>query len=237
MDVMASRRQTGLSTEDLESLSAGLAAGKRVTVYLRDPMPSLDLDAGVSARVISIDGSTVIISPKGVEDQLPFDADELLKTRPTAGAATSTPRRSTTRPEPLAEPAPRETVRRETPAPVPAPAPAPAPAPKPTAAKAPRRPKAPSGAVTVTVTSASDTTWTVSVSHGSKKQGRPTEVPAERVAKAMRELGDPTAITAVDGVIESARAAAQQRIDDLSRELESARAVLAHLDGQAPSAD
>lgn len=230
---MASRRQTGLSTEDLESLSAGLAAGKRVTVYLRDPMPSLDLAAGVSARVISIDGSTVIISPKGVEDQLPFDADELLKTRPTAGAATSTPRRSTPRPEPIAEPVLRETVRRQTPAPVPAPAPPP----KPASVKAPRRPKAPSGAVTVTVTSASDTTWTVSVSHGSKKQGRPTEVPAERVAKAMRELGDPTAITAVDGVIESARAAAQQRIDDLSRELESARAVLAHLDGQTPAAE
>ena len=90
-------------------------------------------------------------------------------------------------------------------------------------------------AVSVTVTSTGESTWTVSVSHGTKKQGKPTEVTADRVAKAMRELGDDAAITAVDGVIESARAAAQKRIEELSHELEAARAALAHLDG--PDAD
>ncbi|AZG44544.1 hypothetical protein D7316_01130 [Gordonia insulae] len=48
----------------------------------------------------------------------------------------------------------------------------------------------------------------------------------------MRELGDDAAITAVDTAIESARAAAQKRIDELSHELETARAALAHLEGQ-----
>jgi N-methylhydantoinase B/oxoprolinase/acetone carboxylase alpha subunit len=76
-----------------------------------------------------------------------------------------------------------------------------------------------------------ESTWTVSVSHGSKKQGKPTEVTSDRVARAMHTLGDDAAIMAVDAVIESARAAAQKRIEELSNELEAARAVLAHLDG------
>ncbi|NED61073.1 hypothetical protein G3I15_09070, partial [Streptomyces sp. SID10244] len=59
---VTSRKTPGLTPDDLESLSAGLAAGKRVTVYLRDPMPSLNLDAGTSARVVSIDGSTLTVS-------------------------------------------------------------------------------------------------------------------------------------------------------------------------------
>jgi N-methylhydantoinase B/oxoprolinase/acetone carboxylase alpha subunit len=70
------------------------------------------------------------------------------------------------------------------------------------------------------------------VAHGSKRQGRPNEVTSDRVARAMHTLGDDAAITAVDAVIESARAATQKRIDELSQELEAARAVLAHLDEQ-----
>lgn len=67
------------------------------------------------------------------------------------------------------------------------------------------------------------------VANGSKKS-KPTEVAADRVARAMRELGDDAAIDAVDGVITAAREAAQKRIDELSLELETARAALAQLD-------
>lgn len=87
-------------------------------------------------------------------------------------------------------------------------------------------------AVTVTITSVNESTWTVSLSHGTKRQGKPTEVTSDRVARAMHVLGDDAAINAVDAVIESARAAAQKKIDELSHELEAARALLAHLDGQ-----
>ncbi|MGB3771009.1 MAG: hypothetical protein WBA00_07690, partial [Rhodococcus sp. (in: high G+C Gram-positive bacteria)] len=66
-----------LSPEDLAGLEATLAAGRRATVYLREPIPSLGLDAGASARVVSVDGTTVTVSPKGVDDQLPYEADEL----------------------------------------------------------------------------------------------------------------------------------------------------------------
>ncbi|WP_207838699.1 DUF6319 family protein [Williamsia soli] len=229
-----SRKRTGLTTDELESMSSALAAGKRVTVYLRDPMPSLDLAAGTSARVVSIDGSTVMVSPKGVADQLPFEADELQKTRtpPTStGPARQRPVKAT--------PAPSSATRIAVSAPTPSKSPPESVLPTPAEAKAtppktPRRTKNPAAAaVSVTITSMGESTWAVSVSHGSKRQGKPAEVTSDRVTRAMHALGDDTAITAVDAVIESARAATQKRIDELSSELEAARAVLAHLDEQA----
>ncbi|OZG30555.1 hypothetical protein BH683_003310 [Williamsia sp. 1138] len=229
-----SRKRTGLTTDELESMSTALAAGKRVTVYLRDPMPSLDLPAGASARVVSIDGSTVMVSPKGVDDQLPFEADELQKTRTPATPAAPARQRpvkataasTTTRP-----PSTVLTPTKPSPEPV---LPAPVEA-KVTTPKAPRRTKTPTttAAVSVTITSLGESTWSVAVSHGNKRQGKPAEVTSDRVARAMHTLGDDTAITAVDAVIESARAATQKRIDELTSELEAARAVLAHLDEQA----
>ncbi|MCK8615484.1 DUF6319 family protein [Gordonia sp. C13] len=235
---MSSQKRTGLTAGDLESLSAALAAGKRVTVYLRDPMPSLGLDAGTSARVLSIEGSTVTVRPKGVDDQLPFESDELQRTRSAAAPAKSAPRSARTVADQTstpARPAPTPKAAAVEPKPTPEPAPRPeatparAAAPKPAPAKAARRSKTSTAAVSVTITSAGESTWTVSVAHGSKK-GKLTEVTADRVARAMQELGDDAAITAVDEVIESAREAAQRKIEELTRELENARAALAHLD-------
>jgi hypothetical protein len=250
-DTVRVKAQTraGLTPGDLEALSAALAAGKRATVYLRDPMPSLDLAAGTSARVVSVDGSTVMVSPKGVDDQLPFEADELSRTRAATPAPEPTTRRRTpptlvtttrqttdvARPETSSQPE-TNTPPRTNPPKVGTNPPAESTqsveaGPKP-AAKPSRRPKTPTAPVSVTVTAAGESTWTVSVSHGAKKQGKPTEVTADRVARAMRELGDESAMAAVDNVIESARTAAQKRIEELSHELEAARAALAHLDGQ-----
>ena len=238
MVTMSARGKTGLSTDDLASLTTALSAGKRATVYLRDPMPSLDLPAGASARVISVDGSTVTVRPKGVDDQLPFEADELLKTRtaaiPTparprpvkATPAPSAPSGASTAPKPIA-PETKPTSESAKPTSV---------QPNPVPPKPVRRPK-PATAVSVTITSVGDTAWTVSLSHGTKKQGKATEVTSDRVARAMQMLGDDAAIQAVNAVIESARAAAQKRIDELSQELEAAKAMLAHLEVQAEGSD
>ncbi|AZZ82371.1 hypothetical protein BJF87_21855 [Gordonia sp. CNJ-863] len=235
---VSSQKRTGLTAVDLESLSAALAAGKRVTVYLRDPMPSLGLDAGTSARVLSVDGSTVTVRPKGVDDQLPFEADELQRARSAsapAKAAPRSPRTAPADPTPSVRPAPTPKAAAVEPKPTPEPTtrPEPAPprsaAPKSAPAKAARRSKNSTAAVSVTITSAGESLWTVSVAHGTKK-GKPAEVTADRVARAMQELGDDAAITAVDEVIESAREAAQRKIEELTRELENARAALAHLD-------
>lgn len=245
MEPVNAQRKAGLTSDDLHSLSAGLDAGKRVTVYLRDPIPALGIDAGTSARVISVDGTTATVRPKGVDDQLPFEADELLLHRPSASTSTRSraSKAATTAPAPSASP--RATPKAVASEPPTKPAPTERPAttapdrspaatttstkPKPAPAKSTRRGKSTQAPVSVTVTSAGESTWTVTVSHGSKK-GKATEVTADRVARAMRELGDETAIAAVDDVIESARVAAQQKIDELTRELERAKAALAHLD-------
>ncbi|MEO9328951.1 DUF6319 family protein [Gordonia aurantiaca] len=240
------QRKAGLTPDDLRSLSAGLDAGKRVTVYLRDPIPALGIDAGTSARVISVDGATVTVRPKGVDDQLPFEADELSISRPSTGAAPARKRAAKAAPAPAAAPTTpvpsrgAATPGAGAPAAGSTPTAAPrtdsvaqaAPKPKPTQSKTTRRGKTTQAPVSVTVTSAGESTWTVTVSHGSKK-GKAGEVTADRVARAMRELGDETAIAAVDEVIESAREAAQRRIEELTRELENARAALAHLEGDA----
>ena len=220
------QKVNGLTADDLVALAAGVEAGKRVTVYLREPMVSLGLEAGASARVVGVDGSTVTVRPKGVDDELPFEANELNRTRSQA----------TTR-EPTRPPSSRRPRRESTPITTPSPAPVPqvvsSPSPKPVPAKAPsRRGRESTAAVSVTVTSAGASTWTVSVSRGAKKQGKPVEVTADRVARAVRELGDDAAIAAVDGVIASAREAARKRVAELSQELENARAALADLDGE-----
>ncbi|MFE3289484.1 translation initiation factor [Rhodococcus sp. NPDC059234] len=86
---MPPRKRSGdhLTEQDLNNLSEALAAGKRATVYLIDATPSLGIPAGCSAKVVSIDGSTVLIRPKGVNDELPYEADELRLTRTSAKPA------------------------------------------------------------------------------------------------------------------------------------------------------
>lgn len=72
-----------LTEENLAVLAAAVAEGRRATVYLREGTPSLGLPAGSSARVISVDGSTVLVRPRGVDDELPYEADELRMTKST----------------------------------------------------------------------------------------------------------------------------------------------------------
>ncbi|MCZ4555637.1 translation initiation factor [Rhodococcus maanshanensis] len=75
------RSGDGLTAQNLIELTEALAAGKRATVYLIEPTPSLNLAAGCSARVLSVQGTTLMLRPKGVNDELPFEADELRFTR------------------------------------------------------------------------------------------------------------------------------------------------------------
>ena len=230
---MASSRRRppadALTADDLTALQAALDAGKRATVYLREATPSLGLEAGASARVVSIDGTTVTVSPAGVDDRLPYEAEELRRSRtapvaaPTARApraprAARTPRPTPTTPAPAAPTAPVA-------APTPTPAPTPAPA-------KPRRSKSAPVSIGVTVASGPDDTWTVTVSHGARKAGRPTVVTADRVLEAVRALGDPAASEAVEEKVEAARAAARERVEVLSRELEDARRALDRLTEQ-----
>ncbi|MBD8507887.1 translation initiation factor [Hoyosella sp. G463] len=92
---MASTRtgQNHLTDDDLRELSELKAAGKRATVYLREPITGLGLEEGASARVVSIDGSSIIVKPTGVNDEIPFEAHELRRTREAPQPAKRAPRK------------------------------------------------------------------------------------------------------------------------------------------------
>ncbi|MGB6038217.1 MAG: hypothetical protein WBG39_00030, partial [Gordonia sp. (in: high G+C Gram-positive bacteria)] len=88
-----------LTPDNLTAIAAALADGKRPTVYLREGTPSLGLAPGASARVLSIDGTTLTVKPSGVNDELPYEADELRITKnPPPEPAKPKPAKSVARP-------------------------------------------------------------------------------------------------------------------------------------------
>ncbi|QIH99206.1 translation initiation factor [Rhodococcoides fascians A21d2] len=228
-----------LTPENLTTLAAALAEGRRATVYLREPNPSLGLSDGTSAKVISIDGTTVTISPKGVNDELPYEAEELRITRNAAtppAPAKRVPAKKVAPPV-SAAPARAEAVAAK---PTTGPARAKAVVEQPKAVveppraqpqqQAPRRGKKAPGGVSVTIHAGADNDWSVTVTQGAKRPTKAQPVSPESVSRAVRELGDPIARDAVEAVISHAREEAARRVAELSRQLEEARTTLAALE-------
>ncbi|OZD10679.1 translation initiation factor [Rhodococcus sp. 06-235-1A] len=226
-----------LTPENLTTLAAALAEGRRATVYLREPNPSLGLPEGTSAKVVSIDGTTVTISPKGVNDELPYEAEELRISRnaaaqpapakrvpaeKTTSAAASARKAEPVQPAAVAEPRKTEPVQPT------------AVAERPKAvspqSQAPRRVKKAPGGVSVTIHAGADNDWSVTVTQGAKRPTKAQPVSPESVSRAVRELGDPIARDAVEAVISHAREEAARRVAELSRQLEEARTTLAALE-------
>jgi hypothetical protein len=252
------RRADHLTEEQLVELSSALAEDRRATVYLVEGISSLGIGPGTSARVISIDGTTVTVRPKGVNDELPFETDELRFTRDVATktspkpaaakapSATGTPaRKPPAAQSPAAKPPAATTPVAKTEPAQPAPRPAAkekttmtsTPANPPSAAGAePAKPKAPAkrgakkpAAISITVTIDPENEWTVAVAQGTRKIGKPAAVAPDAVERAVKELGDETAIEAVHSVIDEARRTVEERVAQLSRELEEARKALESL--------
>ncbi|AOW91669.1 translation initiation factor [Rhodococcus sp. WMMA185] len=212
-----------LTAENLETITTAIKEGKRATVYLREAMPSLGLEAGTSAKVISVQGNTVVIRPKGVNDELPFEAEELLMSRipaPKPVAASGPAVYQGIEPGPAATPkapAPKTAAASQ------AVAPSSSPTPSRRTAK-----KVPAG-VSVTIHAGADNDWSVTVATGAKKPGKAIAVAPDAVERAVRELGEESAIEAVESVIVAARNLAAARVDELTRQLEDARKALESL--------
>ncbi|WP_032386349.1 DUF6319 family protein [Rhodococcoides fascians] len=241
-----------LTPENLTTLAAALAEGRRATVYLREPNPSLGLPDGTSAKVVSIDGNTVTISPKGVNDELPYEAEELRITRnpvtppapakripakKTASAAPVSKPVAASEPVAVSKTSPTSTsVTASTSSAAPKSVPATDVAAKPAGAasastgSAPRRPKKAPGGVSVTIHAGADNDWSVTVTQGAKRPTKAQPVSPEAVGRAVRELGDVTARDAVEAVISHAREEAARRVAELSRQLDEARTTLAALE-------
>ncbi|WP_032401023.1 DUF6319 family protein [Rhodococcoides fascians] len=241
-----------LTPENLKTLAAALAEGRRATVYLREPNPSLGLPDGTSAKVVSIDGNTVTISPKGVNDELPYEAEELRITRNPAtppAPAKRIPAKKMASAAPVSKPvaasepvavsktSPTSTsVTASTSSAAPKSVPATDVAGKSAGAasastgSAPRRPKKAPGGVSVTIHAGADNDWSVTVTQGAKRPTKAQPVSPEAVGRAVRELGDVTARDAVEAVISHAREEAARRVAELSRQLDEARTTLAALE-------
>ncbi|MDI9899245.1 DUF6319 family protein [Rhodococcus sp. IEGM 1409] len=235
---MPPRRRSGaaastpdhLTAENLAALATAVAEGKRATVYLREATPSLGIEAGTSAKVVSVDGNTVLIRPKGVNDELPFEAEELRINRVSASPAKPAPRpKPVVESEPLMEPMePLVEPVRPKPRAQPAPAPVstapatPAATPRPAVKRAKKLP----AGISVTIHAGADNDWSVTVTQGAKRPGKAVPVAPDAVERAVRELGEPTAIEAVESIIVAARDMAAARVDELSRQLEEARKML-----------
>ncbi|NGP30036.1 translation initiation factor, partial [Rhodococcus aetherivorans] len=101
---MPPRRRAGttgpdhLTDEQLAELSTAVADGRRATVYLIEGIPSLGIAPGASARAVSVAGRTVTVRPKGVDDELPFEAEELRLTKEPSKPVRKAADRSTPRP-------------------------------------------------------------------------------------------------------------------------------------------
>ncbi|UYF95114.1 DUF6319 family protein [Rhodococcus aetherivorans] len=265
---MPPRRRAGttgpdhLTDEQLAELSTAVADGRRATVYLIEGIPSLGIAPGASARAVSVAGRTVTVRPKGVDDELPFEAEELRLTKEPSkpirkAADRSTPRPTTPRPTtprpttprtsasqptasgPSRAPAPKSSsspastpaTKETTTVPPTAPEPQTGATPKPKAAS--RRPKKQPG-VTVTITIDPEQEWTVGVAQGTRRLSKANPVSPDAVERAVLELGDEAALEAVRSVIDAARQAAEERVAQLSRELEEARKALESL-GSGPT--
>lgn len=226
-------RKGGLTAQEVAELAQAVAAGKRVTVYLRDPVAGLGLAAGASARVVSVDGSTVTVRPRGVDDDLPYEAEELRRTKdePAAAPVQAAPRRRAPAPAPVAKPvpAPAEVAAPTLPeiveqAPLPPVAEVPAPvAEAPTRARPAARPQG--QRVRVTITGSAEEGWTAAVAQGRVPLGDGDAVSPGAVLRAVRELGSEAAFLAVQESLAAAREAAARRIAELSKELEEAKAA------------
>lgn len=225
-----------LTPEDLAALTEAVAQGRRATVYLREGTPSLGLEPGSSARVISVSGTTLLLKPRGVNDELPFEADEVRMTRTAPEPPARSPKKKAT---PAKTAAPKKSAApKKTPSPTKTAAPKTAAAPV-RAAKPPARPaaggrRAPS-AVTVTIFGSSDNQWSVAVGRGGRKPPRSRPVTPEAVDAALAALGDDAAFAAGSAVLNHAREAAQRRVEELAAELEAARRTLYELGGEPSS--
>ncbi len=254
----AATAAASLTDEDLAALRAALSEGRTPTVYLRESIPTLDVPEGASAKVQSITGRTLTVKPRRVDDELSYEAEELRMTRkaPAASAKRAPAKKAPAKKAPVGK-APVGKVERAAQQPSSArtgakpsaagaktgagarkesaPTSSASAASVRKAAAAPqRRPRQRRGSDAVTVTiqgTAADAPheWTVTVVGGGARSAKPVPVRAESVVQAVGALNVPAAAKAVDAVLESARVQAEQRVEELARELAEAKKALRSL--------
>jgi hypothetical protein len=216
----------GLSTDELQTIRDGLAAGRRPRVMFTESAGQISGQVGQVVALTDPAESDDWVVVRFGRDELPFSPDDLkiAPKGPVKKAAPPAP------PEP-AKPEPEFVL--DKPAPVAAPEPPPAPAAA-SAAPAPRKaparaakPKPPPG---LTVTLAyTDGEWTIAANQGAKALAKPYVVKPSEAMRMVQFVDVPGVQEAVEQIVAAERAEAEQQAERLRSELAEIEARLAEL--------
>ena len=228
----------GLTERELESISAGLAAGRRPRVQFTDTAGQI---AGQIGQVVSLldpaAGDEWVVVRFG-RDELPFSPGDLQVAPKGAAARKAVPRPDP--PAPRVEPEflidkplpPRKNAEVVSSSPAAAAVPpadpvATPPAPAPRKASRPSKPKSPPG---LTVTLAYDAgEWTVAAMQGSKALAKPYLIKPAEALRMVSLVDVPGVQEAVEQIVSAERAEAEQQAERLRGELAEIEARLAEL--------
>lgn len=217
----------GLSTDELQAIRDGLAAGRRPRVMFTESAGQI---AGQVGQVIEltdpVESEEWVVVRFG-RDELPFSPSDLqVAPKGPVKKAAAPAQAAPPRPEPefvIDKPVPPPPAPAAPPA---AEAPAPAPAPRKAQARPPK-PKAPPG---LTVTLAyTDGEWTIAANQGTKALAKPYVVKPSEAMRMVSLVDVPGVQEAVEQIVSAERAEAEQQADRLRSELAEIEARLAEL--------
>lgn len=222
----------GLSTEELQVIRDGLAAGRRPRVVFTESAGQIAGQVGQVVALTDPAASDEWVVVRFGRDELPFSPTDLqvAPKGPVKKAATPPPP-PPARPEPefvmdKPIPAPAPPPAAEVPAPAASPAGSPAPAPRKAPAKT-AKPKPPPG---LTVTLAyTDGEWTIAANQGSKALAKPYVVKPAEAMKIVQLVDVPGVQEAVELIVSAERADVEQQAERLRAELAEIEARLAEL--------
>jgi hypothetical protein len=226
--VAASTGVRGLSDDEVQSIRDGLAAGRKPRVMFTESAGQI---AGQIGQVVGLTDpaeSDDFVVVRFGRDELPFSPVDLQI--PPKGATG----RKAAAPVVEATPAPPEPEfvidKPIAPAPAPRPAPEVAEAPVPAPRKAVARPAKPKGPAGLTVTLAyAEGEWTVAANQGAKALAKPYVIRPSEALRMVSLVDVPGVQEAVELIMSSERAEAEQQAEKLRAELAEIEARLAEL--------
>jgi hypothetical protein len=218
----------GLSTDELQVIRDGLAAGRRPRVMFTESAGQIAGQVGQVVALTDPAESDEWVVVRFGRDELPFSPSDLqvAPKGPVKKAAPPPPQPAKPEPEFVIDkpiPAPAAPPAAAEPA---APAAPPAPAPRKAPAKA-AKPKPPPG---LTVTLAyTDGEWTIAANQGTKALAKPYVVKPAEAMKIVHLVDVPGVQEAVELIVSAERAEVEQQAERLRAELAEIEARLAEL--------
>jgi hypothetical protein len=220
----------GLSTDELQVIRDGLAAGRRPRVMFTEAAGQIAGQVGQVVALTDPAESDEWVVVRFGRDELPFSPSDLqvAPKGPVKKAAPAPPQPA--KPEPefvMDKPVPAPAAAAPPPPAEPAaPAASPAPAPRKAPAKAAKPKPLPGLTVTLAYT---DGEWTIAANQGSKALAKPYVVKPSEAMKIVQLVDVPGVQEAVEQIVSVERAEVEQQAERLRAELAEMEARLAEL--------